>query len=140
MREDSICKNQLSGEWRDTSMKEEQCDSQSISSRTKERKIEEDNHLLAFVINTVNVMSAGIGNRRRTHWLGCIGLVLWILNNAVHFSLDFYEAKFVFHVPWASTVALFLISLLLCSVNSIKHSIPWFIRGVKKIIKGREIP
>ena len=115
--------------------------SATASDRVEESKPSEDGaDECSFLIRTVNLLSAGIGNTRSNSWLGCVGLVLWVLTNVIHFGLDFYEAKFVFHVSWASTVAMFLIGLLLCSVNAIKYSIPWFIKGIRQLSKHGKYP
>ena len=121
------------------SVKANECNKQSTNNSAEERKTEDD-HRLDYLVNTVNILSVGIGNKKQNHWLGRFGLFLWILNNIIHFGMDFYEAKFVFHVSWASTVALFLIASLLCSINAIKYSIPWFNRGLKKLSRDGRYP
>lgn len=88
------------------------------------------------------LLSAGIGDTNRVfnRFKGWIGLVIWIFNVIIHFGLDFYEAVFVFEVSWATCIGVFLITLVACCYSMIKHSVPWFIKGVKKLKKDGHYP
>ena len=88
------------------------------------------------------LLSAGIGDTNRVYnrFKGWIGLVIWILNMIIHFGLDFYEAVFVFEVSWATCIGVFFITLVACCYSMIKHSVPWFIKGVKKLKKDGHYP
>ena len=88
------------------------------------------------------LLSAWIGdtNRKFNRFKGWIGLVVWTINVVIHFGLDFYEAKFVFEVSWATCIGLFLVTLLACCYSMIKHSVPWFIKGVKKLQRDGHYP
>ena len=88
------------------------------------------------------LLSAGIGDTNRTYnkYKGWIGLIVWCLNFTIHFSLDFYEAVFVFHVSWATCIGLFLIALSVGSFSMIRHSVPWFIKAVRKLKKDGHYP
>lgn len=87
-------------------------------------------------------LSAGIGDTNRVYnrVKGWIGLVIWIFNMIIHFGLDFYEAVFVFQVSWATCIGLFLVTLVACCYSMIKHSVPWFINGVRKLEKDGHYP
>lgn len=88
------------------------------------------------------LLSAGIGdtNKVSNRIKGWIGLIIWALNVIIHFGLDFYEAVFVFEVSWATCIGVFLVTLLACCYSMIKHSVPWFIKGVKKLKKDGHYP
>lgn len=88
------------------------------------------------------LLSAGIGDTNKVfnHIKGWIGLIIWALNVIIHFGLDFYEAVFVFEVSWATCIGVFLVTLLACCYSMIKHSVPWFIKGVKKLKKDGHYP
>ena len=88
------------------------------------------------------LLSAGIGDTNRVYnrIKGWIGLVIWIFNMIIHFGLDFYEAVFVFQVSWATCIGLFLVTLVACCYSMIKHSVPWFIKGVRKLEKDGHYP
>ena len=97
---------------------------------------------ISLIQNRTYLLSAGIGDTNRVfnRFKGWIGLVMWILNVIIHFGLDFYEAVFVFEVSWATCIGVFLITLLACCYSMIKHSVPWFIKGVKKLKKDGHYP
>lgn len=88
------------------------------------------------------LLSAGIGDTNKVfnRIKGWIGLIIWALNVIIHFGLDFYEAVFVFEVSWATCIGVFLVTLLACCYSMIKHSVPWFIKGVKKLKKDGHYP
>ena len=87
-------------------------------------------------------LSAWIGdtNRSFNKYKGWIGLVIWLINIVIHFSLDFYEANFVFNISWATCIGLFFITLVVGCACMIKYSVPWFIKGVKKLKKDGHYP
>lgn len=87
-------------------------------------------------------LSAWIGDTNRTYnkYKGWIGLIIWLINIAIHFSLDFYEANFVFNISWATCIGLFFVTLVVGCACMIKFSVPWFIKGVKKLKKDGHYP
>ena len=97
---------------------------------------------ISLIQRRTYLLSAGIGdtNRAFNRCKGWIGLVVWIFNMIIHFGLDFYEAVFVFEVSWATCIGVFLITLVACCYSMIKHSVPWFIKGVKKLKKDGHYP
>lgn len=97
---------------------------------------------ISLIQRRTYLLSAGIGdtNRSFNRFKGWIGLVMWIFNMVIHFGLDFYEAVFVFEVSWATCIAVFLITLVACCYSMIRHSVPWFIKGVKKLKRDGHYP
>jgi len=105
-------------------------------------KLRSDSIDIGLIQRRTYLLSAGIGDTNRVfnRFKGWIGLVAWILNVIIHFGLDFYEAVFVFEVSWATCIGVFLITLLACCYSMIKHSVPWFIKGVRKLKKDGHYP
>lgn len=105
-------------------------------------KLQGDSIDIGLIQRRTYLLSAGIGDTNRVfnRFKGWIGLVIWILNVIIHFGLDFYEAVFVFEVSWATCIGVFLITLLACCYSMIKHSVPWFIKGVRKLKKDGHYP
>lgn len=105
-------------------------------------KLRGDSIDIGLIQRRTYLLSAGIGDTNRVfnRFKGWIGLVIWILNVIIHFGLDFYEAVFVFEVSWATCIGVFLITLLACCYSMIKHSVPWFIKGVRKLKKDGHYP
>lgn len=97
---------------------------------------------ISLIQRRTYLLSAGIGdtNRSFNRFKGWIGLVIWIFNMVIHFGLDFYEAVFVFEVSWATCIGVFLITLVACCYSMIRHSVPWFIKGVKKLKRDGHYP
>ena len=105
-------------------------------------KLKDDSVDIGLIQRRTYLLSAGIGDTNRVfnRFKGWIGLVIWIVNVIIHFGLDFYEAVFVFEVSWATCIGVFLITLLACCYSMIKHSVPWFIKGVRKLKKDGHYP
>lgn len=97
---------------------------------------------ISLIQRRTYLLSAGIGDTNRVfnRIKGWIGLLIWVVNVIIHFGLDFYEAVFVFEVSWATCIGVFLVTLLACCYSMIKHSVPWFIKGVKKLKKDGHYP
>lgn len=118
----------------------------SNTTATSEDLVDEVKGVESIDINLIQrrayLLSAGIGDTNRVYnrIKGWIGLVIWIFNMIIHFGLDFYEAVFVFQVSWATCIGLFLVTLVACCYSMIKHSVPWFIKGVRKLEKDGHYP
>lgn len=54
-----------------------------------------------------------------------IGLILWISNIFIHFSLDFYEAAHMYGWAWATAIGVFFISFASGTFTLIRETIPW---------------
>ncbi|KAL9988393.1 hypothetical protein ACROYT_G002831 [Oculina patagonica] len=117
-------------------------DSYNIDDSAADDKLKGDSVDIGLIQRRTYLLSAGIGDTNRVfnRFKGWIGLVVWILNVIIHFGLDFYEAVFVFEVSWATCIGVFLITLLACCYSMIKHSVPWFIKGVRKLKKDGHYP
>lgn len=72
-----------------------------------------------------------IENRRK----GVFGLIVWSLNLMIHFSFDFYEASFLFHVSWASSIGVYLVMFVLSTIYIIKYTFRWYVKIIKKLAK-----
>jgi len=92
-----------------------------------------------FIQSRIYLLSSLIGDRQKPYnaTKGVIGLILWILNLIIHFSLDFYEANTVFHVSWASSIGVFLVMFLVSTVFLIRHTVRWFIKSLKRLSKDK---
>ena len=117
--------------------------------KTKETTPYEDNDQkqttdvdITLIQHRTYFLSAWIGDTNKTFnkFKGRIGLVIWLINIAIHFSLDFYEANFVFNISWATCIGLFFVALVVGCFCMIKYSVPWFIKGVKKLKKDGHYP
>jgi len=97
---------------------------------------------ISLIQTRTYLLSAGVGdtNKQYNKYKGKIGLVIWCFNIVIHFGLDFYEAWTIFGTSWATCIGLFLVTLVVCCISMIKHSIPWFLRGVKKLKKDGHYP
>lgn len=116
-------------------------DSYNVDADADER-LKGDSVDIGLIQRRTYLLSAGIGDTNRVfnRFKGWIGLAAWIINVIIHFGLDFYEAVFVFEVSWATCIGVFLITLLACCYSMIKHSVPWFIKGVRKLKKDGHYP
>lgn len=119
-----------------------QKDSTTEASNAHTEDLKGDSVDISLIQRRTYLMSAGIGDTNRVYnrFKGWIGLVIWIFNMIIHFGLDFYEAVFVFDVSWATCIGVFLITLVACCYSMIKHSVPWFIKGVRKLKKDGHYP
>lgn len=92
-----------------------------------------------FIQSRIYLLSSLIGDRQKPYnaTKGVIGMILWILNLLIHFSLDFYEANTVFHVSWASSIGVFLVMFLVSTVFLIRHTVRWFIKTLKRLSKDK---
>lgn len=117
--------------------KESSTDGYEAAADTKDDSVD-----IGLIQRRTYLLSAGIGDTNRVfnRFKGWIGLVIWIVNVLIHFGLDFYEAVFVFEVSWATCIGVFLITLLACCYSMIKHSVPWFIKGVRKLKRDGNYP
>ncbi|KAJ7339396.1 hypothetical protein OS493_005791 [Desmophyllum pertusum] len=117
--------------------KESSTDGYEVAADTKDDSVD-----IGLIQRRTYLLSAGIGDTNRVfnRFKGWIGLVIWIVNVLIHFGLDFYEAVFVFEVSWATCIGVFLITLLACCYSMIKHSVPWFIKGVRKLKRDGNYP
>lgn len=82
---------------------------------------------LLAILKPIYIVSSFIGHRNKNYhpWLGKFGLVLWISNIFIHFSLDFYDATYKYGWAWATAIAVFLISFLSGTFMIIRDTIPW---------------
>lgn len=97
---------------------------------------------ISLIQTRTYLLSAGIGdtNKQYNKYKGKIGLLVWCINIVIHFSLDFYEAWTIFGTAWATCIGLFFVTLVACCISMIRNSIPWFLRGVKKLKKDGHYP
>lgn len=97
---------------------------------------------ISLIQTRTYLLSAGIGdtNKQYNKYKGKLGLLVWCINILIHFTLDFYEAWTIFGTAWATCIGLFLFTLVVCCISMIRHSIPWFLRGVKKLKKDGNYP
>ena len=97
----------------------------------------QDAKTYCFLVSRVYSLSSFIGDRQSHHNTikGLIGRILWITNIIIHFSFDFYEAATVFHYSWASSVGVFLVMFVICTVFLIRHTVKWFTKTLKKLCK-----
>lgn len=81
---------------------------------------------LKRILRPLYTVASFIGNRNKDRpWLGMFGLVLWIANILIHFSLDFYEASHKYGWAWATAIAVFFISFASGTYTIIRETIPW---------------
>jgi len=81
---------------------------------------------LARILRPLYIVTSFIGHRSKTRpWLGMIGLILWIANILIHFSLDFYEAAHIYGWAWATAIGVFFISFTSGTYTIIRETIPW---------------
>lgn len=113
----------------------------SIKPRDSDLVVEDDVDI-SLIQKRTYLLSAGIGdtNKNYNQYKGKIGLVIWIINICIHFGLDFYEANTIFDISWATCIGLFLVTLVACCISMVRHSIPWFLKGVKKLKKDGNYP
>ena len=92
-----------------------------------------------FIQSRIYLLSSLIGHRQAPYnsRKGMFGLMLWIMNLTIHFALDFYEAKTVFHFSWASSIGVFLVMFLICTVFLIRHTLRWFVKTLKRLSKDK---
>ena len=90
-----------------------------------------------FLLQRIYLLSSIIGDRRAPYNTvkGLFGLCLWVLNLCIHFSFDFYEAKTVFHFSWASSIGVFFVMFVICTVFLIRHTVRWYVRTIKRLSK-----
>ena len=91
----------------------------------------------AYIQEKFYLVSAVLGDTKKPYnsCKGYVGLFAWIFDLAIHFSLDFYEASVVFHVSWASSIALCLFMFVICTIFIIKSTIPWYLKTTKKLAR-----
>ena len=109
----------------------------------RESDLYEENDVdISLIHRRVYLLSAGIGdtNKQYNKYKGKLGLVAWCFNIVIHFGLDFYEASTIFDISWATCIGLFLVTLVACCISMNRHSVPWFLRGVKKLKKDGNYP
>ncbi|XP_031565357.1 uncharacterized protein LOC116300600 isoform X2 [Actinia tenebrosa] len=82
---------------------------------------------LIAILKPIYIVSSFIGHRNKNYhpWLGKFGLVLWISNIVIHFSLDFYDAHYKYGWAWATAIAVFMISFVSGTYIIIRDTIPW---------------
>lgn len=81
---------------------------------------------LTKILSPLHLVTAFIGYRSKDHpYLSYIGLPLWVMNLAIHFALDFYEAAHVFGWAWATAMGVFFFSFVTGTYSIIKNTIPW---------------
>ena len=92
-----------------------------------------------FIQSRIYLLSSFIGHRQAPYnsRKGVFGLMLWILNLTIHFAFDFYEAKTVFHFSWASSIGVFLVMFLICTVFLTRHTLKWFVKTLKRLSKDK---
>lgn len=114
----------------------------AVTADTKDELVKDESVDITLIQQRTYLLSAGIGDTNRVYnrFKGWIGFVIWLFNMIIHFGLDFYEAVFVFDVSWATCIGVFLITLVACCYSMIKHSVPWFIKGVRKLKKDGHYP
>ncbi len=120
-------------EVRDSALENEEPISYEPQTDNTDEKVE----IFKFTVERVYLLSSVIGDTTKPYnsYKGHIGRFVWILNILIHFSLDFYEAVFVFHASWATSIGIYLFMFVLGSIYTIKYSIPCFINMMKKLLK-----
>jgi hypothetical protein len=114
----------------------------SVKQRDSDLVVDENDVDISLIHRRIYLLSAGIGdtNKHYNKYKGKFGLVLWIINICIHFGLDFYEANTIFDISWATCIGLFFLTLIACCISMTRHSIPWFLKGVKKLKKDGHYP
>lgn len=81
---------------------------------------------LERILSPLHLVTSFIGHKNK-HFpiLGFVGLLLWIFNIAVHFSLDFYEAANLFGWAWATAIGVFFVSFCSGTFVITKRTLPW---------------
>ena len=90
-----------------------------------------------YILPRLYLLGAGIGDTTRPFntYKGYIGRLIWILNILIHFSLDFYEAKYVFHISWATSIGIYMCAFVFGTIYTIKSSIPCYVHIMSKLVK-----
>ncbi|KAK3729617.1 hypothetical protein QZH41_017668 [Actinostola sp. cb2023] len=81
---------------------------------------------LVRILRPLYIVTSFIGHRSKNQrWLGFFGLILWVSNIIIHFSLDFYEASNQYGWAWATAIAVFFVSFTSGTYTIIRETIPW---------------
>lgn len=111
--------------------------SKSINSSIAESSNDNKNSNYLFLKSRIYLLSSLIGDRQppQNTIKGLFGLILWVLNLCIHFTVDFYEAVTVFHASWASSIGVFFVMFIICTVFLIRHTVKWLVKILKKLSK-----
>ena len=90
-----------------------------------------------YVQTRLYLLTSIIGDTEKpfNSYKGHIGRIIWILNLIIHFSLDFWEAAYVFHVSWATSIGIYFCAFVICTIFTIRHSVPWYVKAIGKLAK-----
>lgn len=72
------------------------------------------------------LMSSFFGHKNCIHRTKyAVGLALWITNLLMHFCFDFYEARVIFGIAWATCIGMYLVTFVIASICLARVTLPW---------------